>query len=72
VQAGAGSFASDVETRDIGACTQVADDATTGIMRGRDDRDRLAGNVDTQFEAARQNVREVLGRKAAGLCEMSR
>jgi hypothetical protein len=40
VQAGAGSFAGDVEAGDIGARAQVADDAAAGIVCGRDDRNR--------------------------------
>ena len=60
VQAGAGGLAGGVEAGNVGARVQVGDDAAAGVVRRRDDRDGVAGDVDAQFGAARQDVREVL------------
>ena len=59
MQAGAGGFAGDIEAGQVGASAQIADDAAAGVVRRRHDRDRFAGDVDAQFEAAGMDVREV-------------
>jgi len=59
VQAGAGSFAGDVEAGHVGAPVEVADDAAAGVMSGWYDRDRVAGDVDAEFEAAGVDIREM-------------
>ena len=60
MQTGTRGFAGNVETGNVGTAMQVADDATAGIVSRRHDRNRLACDVDTQFQAACVNIREML------------
>src|SRR5581483_947234 len=48
------------ETRARGAAIAVGDDAAAGVVRRRDDRDRLARRVDPVLPAAREDRREAL------------
>src|SRR5260364_13415 len=54
-RAGTGSFADGVESGEIGAAIDIGDHAAAGIMRRGHDRNRLARDIDAEFEAARQN-----------------
>src|SRR5471032_1974723 len=67
VQAGAGGFADGVQARDVGASGQVGDHAAAGVVRGRHDRNRLLGDVDAQFQAARVDGGEVLDQECGRL-----
>ena len=60
MQAGAGGLADRVQAGDVGAAVQVGHDAAAGVVRGRHHRDRLLGDVDAEFQAARVDGREVL------------
>ena len=59
MQAGTGRFAEGIQAGNIGACRQIDDDAAAGVMGGGHDRNRFPGDVDAQFEAAREDVRKV-------------
>lgn len=69
VQPGVGHLADGVEPREVGAAAQVGHDAAAGVVRGRHDRDGLAGQVDVVLEAVFVGVRErlaqVVGRLVA-------
>ena len=59
VQARLGDFAGRIEARRVGAAVEVDDHAAAGVMLRRDDRDRLAGDVDAEPEQLLVDVREV-------------
>eukprot|EP01022_Parablepharisma_sp_SALTPOND_P004214 TRINITY_DN118_c5_g1_i1.p1 TRINITY_DN118_c5_g1~~TRINITY_DN118_c5_g1_i1.p1 ORF type:complete len:1641 (+),score=478.48 TRINITY_DN118_c5_g1_i1:3715-8637(+) len=61
MQAGIGGLSHRIQAREVGAAGHVGDHATTGVMRRRHHRDGLAGDVDTELQAARLDGREVLG-----------
>ncbi len=60
VKAAFGHFASGIEAGQVGAAIKVDDDAATGIMLRRDDRDRLLGDVDVEIEQPGINGREMM------------
>ena len=69
VQARAGDLADGVEPCDVRCAVEVCADAAALVMRRRDDRDRLPGNVDAVAEAGLVDVGESAGartRRAGG------
>src|SRR5690606_1353703 len=59
VQSGKACFADGIEPRDISAPCLIDDDAATGVVRRRHDRNRLAQDVDAELQAALVNGGEV-------------
>ena len=60
VQAGAGGLADRVQTLEVRSCAQVRHHAAAGVVRRRHDRNRLAGDIDAQFQAATMDGGEML------------
>ena len=60
MQAGVGGFADRVQVGDVGAGVAIGDHAAAGVVRRRHDRNRFAGDVDAEFQAALVDRREVL------------
>ena len=63
MQSGVGGFSNRVKIPYIGARVQIGDDASAGVVCGRNYRDRLFADIDPQAEAARINGREVFHKK---------
>ena len=59
MQAGAGHLADGVQAGQVGATAGIGHDAAAGVVGRRDDRDRLARDVDAELEAAGVDVGEV-------------
>ena len=66
MQAGAGGLAGCIEPRNGGSRMQVRDNSAAGVVCRRNDRDWITGDVDTQFQATRHDVGEVLLKKLGG------
>ena len=59
MQSGMRGFPDRVETGEIAQAVEIDLDAAAGVMRRRNDRNRLAGNVDSEFQASRMDGREM-------------
>ncbi|CAI8828920.1 hypothetical protein EMIT0P291_10693 [Pseudomonas sp. IT-P291] len=67
VQAGETGFANGVQTRHVGAALLIDHHTTAGVVRCRDHRNRLPGDVDGKFQAAFVHRREVRLDESFGL-----
>ena len=67
MQTGAGGLTRNVKTRDVSLAIEIADHPTAGIVRRRNNRDRLAGDVDAEFQAAGVDIREVFANECLTL-----
>ena len=67
MQSRAGCLAGDIQSGNVGPAIEVADDPAASVVRSRHDRNRLAGDVDAEFQAARVNIREVLANERFAL-----
>ena len=63
VQAGAGHFTDGIEPRNLGFAVHVRHDAAALVVRRRNDRDGLPGDVDPVLEAGLVDVRKPLENK---------
>ena len=63
MQAGVTHFADSIQPVDIRAAKVINHYTAAGIVRGRDDRDRLFGQIDTQSQQFFINHREMLTNK---------
>ena len=59
MQAGEAGFANRIQARHVGATLLIDHHAAAGVVRRRNHRDRLFGDVDGKFEAAFVHRREV-------------
>ena len=67
MQASTGGFTDGIEAINVCSAGIVSDNATTGVVGSRNDRNRVFRDINTQLQAAFVDCREMLANK---LCRL--